>query len=306
MNQTQARFLKKGWYYRLSFTQKTAFWGVMFASPWIIGFLLFFAVPFFQVLVYSVHDVAINPQGGLQFHFLGLENFKTALTVDPAFNKDLTNACIQVILYTPLVIVFSLLCAILANGNFFGRTFVRGVFFIPIIMATGLLIKRASNLSAQVMTDPSQSGQLFGAEMIASIVFNISGSDMFVSYIVSAVNNIFEIVSLSGIQILIFLGALQGIPPALYEVAKIEGATGYETFWKVTVAMLSPMILTCTVYTLADLFMRTDVIKTMYKIAFQQSKYGLSAAMSCIYLILNIIVILIFAGSLRKAVFYHE
>lgn len=274
--------------------------------PWIIGFLLFFAVPFFQVLVYSVHDVAINPQGGLHFQFLGLENFKTALTIDPAFNKDLTNACIQVILYTPLVIVFSLLCAILANGEFFGRTFVRGVFFIPIIMATGLLVKRASNLSVQVMADPSQSEQLFGAEMIASIVFNISGSDMFVSYIVSAVNNIFEIVSLSGIQILIFLGALQGIPPALYEVAKIEGATGYETFWKVTVSMLSPMILTCTVYTLADLFMRTDVVKTMYKIAFQQSKYGLSAAMSCIYLIVNIIVILIFVGSLRKVVFYHE
>ena len=89
-------------------------------------------------------------------------------------------------------------------------------------------------------------------------------------------------------------------------MAKIEGATGYETFWKVTVAMLSPMILTCTIYTLADLFMRDDVIKTMYKIAFQQSKYGLSAAMSCIYLIVNIIIILIFAGSLRKVVFYHE
>jgi len=306
MEMPAAQSLKKGWYYRLSFTQKTAVWGLVFAAPWIVGFMLFFVVPFFQVLVYSVHDVAINPQGGLQLHFLGLQNFKTALTVDPVFNKDLTNACIQVILYTPLVIIFSLLCAILANGEFFGKTFVRGVFFIPIIMATGLLVKRASNLSVQMMADPSQSDQLFGVELIANIVGNISGSDFLISYIVSAVNNIFEIVSLSGIQILIFLGALQGIPPALYEVAKIEGATGYETFWKVTVAMLSPMILTCTVYTLADLFMRTDIIKTMYQIAFQQSKYGLSAAMSCVYLTVNIIIIFIFAGSLRKAVFYHE
>ncbi|MEL3906348.1 MAG: sugar ABC transporter permease [Treponema sp.] len=306
MNTIPNRQLKKGWYYRLSFPQKTAVWGLVFIAPWLIGFVLFFAVPFFQVLLYSVHTVAVNPNGGLNLDFLGFENFRIALAVDPNFNKDLVTTCIKVILYTPLVIIFSLLCAILANGDFFGRTFVRSVFFIPIIMATGLLMKRVSNLSVQMMSDPSQSSGLYGAEMIAELLFNISGSEAVVGYIISAVGNIFEIVSLSGIQILIFLGALQGIPPALYEVAKIEGATGYETFWKVTVAMLSPMILTCTVYTLADLFMRADIIETISVIAFKQSKYGLSAAMSCVYLAVNIVVILIFMGFLRKAVFYHE
>lgn len=306
MNTLANNQLKKGWYYRLSFTQKTAVWGLVFITPWLIGFILFFAVPFFQVLIYSAHTVAINPLGGLNLDFLGFENFKTALTVDPNFNKDLVNTCIRVILHTPLIIIFSLLCAILANGDFFGRTFVRSVFFIPIIMATGLLMKRVSNLSVQMMSDPSQSSGLYGAQMIAELLFNIGGSKAVVEYIITAVNNIFEIVSLSGIQILIFLGALQGIPPALYEVAKIEGATGYETFWKVTIAMLSPMILTCTVYTLADLFMRADIIETIYVIAFKQSKYGLSAAMSCVYLAVNVVIILIFMGFLRKAVFYHE
>ena len=117
---------------------------------------------------------------------------------------------------------------------------------------------------------------------------------------------IFKIMSLSGIQILIFLAALQGISPALYEVAKIEGATGYETFWKVTVVMVSPMIFTCTIYTLADLFMRSDIVELVYTIGFKQSRHGMAAAMSCVFILMNVLVICIAALLIRKVVFYYD
>ena len=105
---------------------------------------------------------------------------------------------------------------------------------------------------------------------------------------------------------MIFLAALQGISPALYEVAKIEGATSYETFWKVTVVMVSPMILTCTIYTLADLFMRSDIIDHIYTLSFRQGDYGLAASMSVVFVLVNVIVIGLAALLIRKVVFYYD
>ena len=144
------------------------------------------------------------------------------------------------------------------------------------------------------------------AESIARLVMSIGIGKELVQYLLDAVNNIFEIVSLSGIQILIFLAALQGISPSLYEEAKIEGATGYETFWKVTVVMVSPMIFTCTIYTLADLFMRSDIVELVYTIGFKQSRHGMAAAMSCIFVLMNVLVICIAALLIRKVVFYYD
>ena len=142
--------------------------------------------------------------------------------------------------------------------------------------------------------------------MISGLLLNLGVGKEILDYLLDGVNNIFEIVSLSGIQILIFLAALQGISPALYEVAKIEGATGYETFWKVTVVMVSPMLLTCTIYTLADLFTRSDIIDYVYTIGFKQSQHGMAAAMSCVYLLMNMLVIAIAALLVRKVVFYYD
>lgn len=293
------------WYYRLPFPKKMGLWGVIFLLPWIIGFFLFFLSPMIQVFIYSVHKVDIIPSGGLDYTFLGIENFRQALLVDTSFTKMLVDTLIEVFLYTPLVIIFSLLCAILLNGKFFGRSVARAIFFIPIVMGTGLLLERVSSVSGVMMTE-SQSNNVYGAQIIYELLFSLGIGGSLLTYIGNAVNNIFEIVSLSGIQILIFLSALQGISPSLYEVAKIEGATGYETFWRVTVVMVSPMILTCMVYTMADLFMRSEVMDRIYDVAFRLGNYGLSAAMSCIYLVVNLLVIGVAIKLMSKVVFYYD
>ncbi len=293
------------WYYRLPFPKKMAMWGVIFLLPWILGFFLFFISPMIQVVIYSFNKIEIRPSGGLSYVFVGLDNFRQALTVDAQFNRMLVDTLGEARLYTPLIIIFSLLCAILLNGKFFGRTLARAIFFIPIVMGTGLLLERVSSVSSAMMAE-SQQTSLYGAAIIYELLFSLGVGREIVMYIHDAVNNIFEIVSLSGIQILIFLGALQGISPSLYEVAKIEGATGYETFWRVTVVMVSPMVLTCMVYTLADLFMRSDVMTRIYDVAFRTGNYGLSAAMSCVYLVANLLVIGAAVKLMSKVVFYYD
>ncbi|CEM63233.1 sugar ABC transporter permease [Treponema phagedenis] len=297
---------KRSWYDKLSFKKKTAFWGFMFLLPWLLGFFLFFVVPLVQVFIYSFHEVSIKPLGGLDMTFLGLKNYFYAFGVDPTFNKELAATLLQVLAMTPLVILFSLLCAVLLNKHFFGRSIVRAIFLIPIVLAAGLFSQRIADTSALQLGNLDQGEQIYNLQILVNIFSSFEAGAPFLRYILKAVGDIFEIVSLSGIQILIFLSALQSIPPALYEVAEIEGATGYETFWKITIAMVSPMILTCTVYTLADLFMRSELMDRFYTLAFGQSKYGLSAAMSAVYLITVVVIVSLTIFLLRKRVFYYE
>ena len=296
---------KRGWYYRLSYPKKTAIWGFLFLLPWLLGFLLLFMVPMLQTFQYGFNQLEIVPTGGIKLTGAGLENFRHALLVDPNFNPLLVNTLIEVFLFTPLIIIFSLLCAILLNGKFRGRAVARAIFFIPIIMATGLMMQRVTNLSGQLQQGV-ESENIYGSAIIARLLFNLGIGGQLVTYLQDMVNRIFDIVSLSGIQILIFLSALQSISPSLYEVARIEGATGYETFWRVTVVMVSPMILTCVIYTMSDLFARSDVMTLVYDLAFRQSRFGLSAAMSAIYLLMSILSIGIVVLLMRKVVFYYD
>lgn len=292
------------WYYRLPFPKKMGLWGIIFLIPWLIGFFVFFLYPMVQVVRFSFHDMSIIPE--LELTFTGLANYNQALRVDPNYLRAMVNILGEVLLMTPLVVIFSLLCAILLNGKFKGRAIARAVFFIPIIMATGLMLDRVTNLSAQLVTAGAQTAPSFGAGTIAELLFSIGIGREAVSYLLRSVNDIFKVVSLSGIQILIFLSVLQSISPSLYEVAKIEGATGYETFWKVTVVMVSPMVLTVSVYTLADLFLRSPVIELTYAVAFRRSQFGLSAAMSVLYLLMCILVIGIVSWLIKKVVFYYD
>lgn len=290
-------------YARMSFGKKTGMWGIIFLLPWMLGFALFFIVPMGRELLFSFEEIKIQA-GSLDEKFIWIENYRYLIREDPNFIRNLVETVLEVLLYTALIIVFSLLCAILLNGKFFGRSIARAIFFIPIVMATGLMLDRVSNTEGLLMAQ-SQEEQVYGAAIISKLLFSLGVGTEIVAYLANAVNDIFKVVSLSGIQILIFLAALQGIPPQLYEVAKIEGATSYQTFWKVTVVMVSPMILTCTLYTISDLFLSSDLAGTFQDVAILQG-YGRSAAMSMLFLVGVLLVIAVYILPLRKAVFYYD
>ena len=162
-------------------------------------------------------------------------------------------------------------------------------------------------------------GTLFGAEMDAG--FQISGTfanflmqigigNGLVEFLMSAVDRIFMIINKSGIQIIMFIAALQSIPNHLYESAKVEGATKYEMFWKVTIPMVSPMILTTLVYTIVDSFGSSDIMNFLtvnsQGTTMATNQPGMYSAISIVYFLVNLLIIVFGFLLLRKRVFYYD
>ena len=130
--------------------------------------------------------------------------------------------------------------------------------------------------------------------------------DQIIEYIMGAVSRISDIINASGVQIIIFIAALQSIPGALYEVAKIEGATAYETFWKVTFPMVMPHIITNVVYTVVDSFADSDVVDLAYETAFTNNNYGLSSVMSLVSTLITCLILILVCRFIQKRTFYYN
>lgn len=299
---------KKG----LSLRQRQMLFGYLFIAPWIIGFLIFFASNLVEAIIYSFNKITVNPNGGFSLTYVGLDNYKYAFMQHASFNRTLAESVGNSLLDVLLIIPFSLLMAIFLNKRFKGRGLVRAIFFLPVIMASPAITSAiASTLQAVMGGVASSTGdfQQTTGFNVASMVYTFADlgvPEVLIDYLVGAVERVYDIVRASGVQILIFLAALQSISPALYEVAKIEGATTYESFWKVTFPMVSPLILTNVVYTIVDLYSQTEVVELASTVAFTEQNFGLSSTISlvssgCICLALAIICALI-----SKKVFYQS
>lgn len=291
----------KSFYGRLSYQHKRTFWGILFLMPWAIGVLAFFLGPLVKTFYYAFFDMTLE-KNGFSYIFAGFENFKYALTVDPNFNQDILTALGDVVKNVPIQIFVSLFVAILLNGEYKGRGFFRLVFFIPIILATGITTIELTGVN--IAEEASQS--IINTDAIVSIV-STSGIPMSaVNLILEFVESIFDVITTSGVQMLIFLAGLQAISPVLYEVAEIEGCSKFECFCKITLPMISPMILVCTIYSLADTFSNADVSETIQTVIFTNAKYGLGASMSAIYFLVSLAVILLVSFIVSKGVFYYD
>ena len=130
--------------------------------------------------------------------------------------------------------------------------------------------------------------------------------EVIIEYVSGAVGRISEIINASGVQIIIFIAALQSIPGSMYEVAKIEGATAYETFWKVTFPMVMPHIITNVVYTVVDSFTKSDVIELAYDTAFTVQNYGLSSVFSLVSTVITCLILVLVCGIIQKRTFYYN
>jgi len=157
-----------------------------------------------------------------------------------------------------------------------------------------------------VMGDAMENMYALRSLQLDSLLVNSGVHPMIVSYLTGAVNRIYDIVSSSGVQILIFLAGLQSISPSLYEASKIEGATGYEAFWKITVPLISPLMLTNVIYTIIDSFMNNEMTEMMHNTAFSDLQFGYSAVMSWIYFLVISLVLLVTAVTISRAVFYNR
>ncbi len=299
---------------RMSLTTKRSVTGYLFILPWLIGFIWFYARSLFMSVQFSLCELTVNPGGGYTLDFTGLENYIYAFRVHGTFKQILTTSVGNMLIDVPLITFFSLFMAILLNRKFKGRTLVRAIFFLPVILNSGAILD-AMELARTMMSGGISSAS---AEMAAASssgmsiqyyiqMFSSLGlPDVIIEYVAGAVSRISDIINASGVQIIIFIAALQSIPGSMYEVARIEGATAYETFWKVTFPMVLPHIITNVVYTVVDSFADSEVVELAYDTAFSNNNYGLSSVMSLTSTVLTCLILVIICRFIQKRTFYYN
>lgn len=321
------KWIKSKTYDKLRYEQQKVFVSVVFLLPTILGFLVFFLYPLIQSFIYSMSTVEVY-QGGINIYFgkaftteaiqnkdysVTDPNVKTiffnyvyAFRQNVDFPVELLNTVKSTVIDTVVITIFSLLMAVMLNGEFKGRGLVRAIFFLPVIFNSEA-ISAALESSSSLSTLASQGtkgalSQLFNME---TFLVGLKVPNFLVSFLSGITSTIYNTISYSGIQILIFLAAIQSVPKHLYEAAKIEGATKYESFWKITLPMVSPMITTVIVYTVVDSFLRSDINKIIDN-QYKNSEYGRHAAMSWVYLASSALILVVMLGIVSKFVFYYD
>ena len=302
---------------RVSLDSRKARAGWFFILPFAIGFVIIYLPMVIESIQFSFSELTLK-SGTFTTTFIGWKNYSNALFVDPEFAQVLVLGLQRLAFDIPAIIIFSLFMAIMLNQKMAGRGVFRAIFFIPVILSTGIM-ERISSLDklSTYMEDSSGiddgSGTSTAAQLVSSMDLQRLFSNMkvgteIVEYVTTAINNIYDIVNRSGVQMLIFLSGLQSISPAIYESCKIDGATAWETFWKITFPMITPMILVNAVYTVIDSF-TSEKNAVMSYIKDTYGKAGgmtLSAAMSWIYFMIVIAIVGVVAAILSAFVFYQR
>lgn len=295
--------------FKLSLATKRAIAGIIFVSPFLVGFSLFFLFPFIQAIQFSLSELQITPYG---FNLIpvGLENYRRALFVNTAYVPHLTEVFTKMLTEVPVIIGFSFFAAVLVNQKFKGRLIARLVFFLPVILGSGIVLRIEQwDAMHSLLGGSSESSALgmFGTQ-IQAILPQLNIPEVIVTYIVTAVERIPSIIKSSGIQIVIFLAGLQSISPSLYEASQIEGASGWENFWTITLPMVSPLILTNVVYSIIDSFtsVENSLVMMIQEGAFTNLGFGQSSAMSIMYFGVIAVTLLIIVAILSRVVFYQE
>ena len=297
----------------LTLSQKRTVNGYLFILPWLVGFAAFYIRSLFMTIQFSLSDLTVGVSG-YSLSWVGLKNYLYAFTAHGSFKQILTSSVINMVVDVPLIIFFSLFMALMLNRKFRVRTLVRAIFFLPVILNAEAIVDAIETAAMMVATGVSSSSQEMaqsasggiGIGYYIDLFGNLMISRDMLEYIVGAVNRITSIVSASGVQIVIFIAALQSIPSSMYEVAKIEGATGYETFWKVTFPMVMPHIITNIVYTVVDSFISSDVVTLAYNTAFSEFNYGLSSVFSLVSTVVTCAILVLVCGFISKKTFYYN
>lgn len=297
-----------------SLSEKKARTGWLFVLPFVIGLVLIYLPILIDSFCFSFLYVTEGKNGARIVTNLGLSAYRSALSTE--FLKTLLQGFQQLILNVPAILVFSLFIAVILNQKMVGRAAFRAIFFIPVILATGLMdsVNAADTISGSTSIDDgsstASSGTLISMMDVEALFSNMKVGTELVQYVIDLVNRVYSIVNYSGVQMLIFLAGLQSISPSIYEACQIEGATSWETFWKITFPMISPMILVNGIYTIIDSFTRADNVAMAYITQNLSSAtpevQAMGNAQSWMYFGMVILVIAAFAGIASLFVFYQK
>lgn len=271
--------------------KREAIMGILFISPWILGALIFLAYPLVTSFYYALNNIRFSPLG-MRFNMVGYENYTQILTADPDFRPMIVDYLVSTVLSVPIIVVFALMIAIMLNQKLKGKGVFRLIFFLPVIIVSGPILgmlnaEQAGSITAIDTQAITSAIEGFLPSMLATPV-----SDLF--------ENMITILWYSGVQILIFLSSLQKIDPAMYEAAKIDGGSGWECFWKITLPTVKPMILLNCVYTVVfisnnDQNTIIELIQNSMFSGAQEKGYGYASAMAWMYSIIVLLIVGLFA-----------
>lgn len=255
--------------------------------PWLIGFLLLVLWPLIQSFYFSLNNMRITPIG-LKFKFVGFNNYLDVWLKDMFFIQELLQFLVNTALRVPVIVVFALIIAMLLNEKVKFKGAFRTIFFLPVIIASGPVIDQLIGQGAATIPLADQ-------EVIITTLHQFLPM-WFAQVIGELFNQIIIILWNSGVQILLFLAVLQKIDPQLYEAAKIDGGSGWECFWKITLPTIKPIILINLIYTLVALANsnQNPIINLIYSNMFSATRgYGFASAMAWMYSIVTTILLII-------------
>lgn len=293
--------------------RKRQMYGLIFSLPFIIGLLLLFIPNMLDTVRFSFNDIILTDDG-FRLSWMGGENYHVAFREDPRFVVLLISSLQTLGTQIPVIILFSLLIAVMLNQNFRGRGVARAIFFLPVLLATGIIarVESATSIISTAESNRVLDVGLLGGGVdltgLENLMYSLSFSDKLTGLVSGAVAGISTIVLQSGMQIFIFLAGLQEIPGSLYEAAKVEGCDQWQLFWKITFPMITPQILVCSVYTIVDAFSRGDSQLFIYvqNLAFGSNQYGLATAMYLVYFLCVGALIVVVGFVVSRFVFYNE
>ena len=299
-----------------SLDKRKAHAGWFFVAPFVIGFILIYLPIIVDSIKFSFNEIKPIATGGYTLNFVGWSNYQKALFENADYVRTLIEGIRQLVLEVPSIVIFSLFIAVLLNDKIAGRAAFRAILFVPVILSTGLIESidaqnslmdfMGSSESIDMGTGESTAAQLSAAIDLEALFANMKVGTELVEYVASAVDSISSIVNRSGVQILIFLAGLQSISPAIYESCRMDGATAWETFWKITFPMISPMILVNAIYTIIDSFTTKKNTVMTYISGVYETMQARATAMSWVYFLVIMAIIGLFVLIASSFVFYQK
>ncbi len=272
---------------------------IIFLLPWLFGLAFLFLIPLLRSFRYSFFNL-IPQSGQILEEFVGFQNYfyaiNTHVTTTSSFKVELLTTTADVAINLPVLLIFSLFIAVMLNMKFKGRAIVRAIFFVPVILnSAAVATALGSGDAINQILEQQGIGTIFDLEFY---LLQTGLAPFLITFITGLIDRIYDILALAGVPILLFLASIQSIPKHLYEAAKIEGATGYEMFWLITLPNVTPHIITVTVFALVDTFL-TSPVSRIISDELNVQHWGLSSAMAWIY-VATIVVLLLIIGGIAK------
>ena len=293
---------------RLSLEAKRVKVGYLFTLPFIIGAAVAIVYPIIVSVIYSFADITANASG-YNIKFVGLGNYNNIFNIDPTFKRILLNTLKSTALNVPVVIIFSFFLASVLNTEFKGRGMARTVLFLPMILNSNLVKSILSGdavMGSVTEKSSADTAQISGAfeGFLSKLDIGTGVTDL----LVSSVDNITNILAMSVIPIIIMLAGLQSVSKSVYEASYVEGATKWEVFWKISLPMVSPMILVSVIYCIIDSFTSVDnaVIEKVKAVSFTDLEFGLGSAMAWSYLLIVLAIVALVYLAVNRFVSYSD